>query len=356
MSQRPATLSPRSRIGIARQAKAEPPARTDDMAAAYLGRFTDSPYPQDAALAPPHGILVPWHSPSRKRIASLEYVRQRTQTTQQSLDARPGEARYWAIAKHGGDRHALAPSVISVVRNQTDTAPSQAIIRRGLWTRSAQNKAGHQRTHGPRANQTRPKGGRDSTRQLSTQAIGISIQIGTHGAVQPRSRKPDHARRTRAIGPAKPIPLEPFTRIIQVFPAPSMIQQSLTSASEKPKQRSHQVESGVVRQYEQPCKESAASAGPGHSIRHVSRNESRAQRQWRRTARDRIAPAGSAPEAPSRLHGPTMPHQYPSTSNTTCSSQAISSSSMSTPSTEATSSSLACATRNAFDVTHLVSS
>ncbi|MCG4850025.1 hypothetical protein L0P44_15305, partial [Streptococcus gordonii] len=48
-----------------------------------------------------------------------------------------------------------------------------------------------------------------------TQAIGISIQIGTHRRRAASAQKTDHTLWTRAIGPAKPIPLKPFTRIIQ---------------------------------------------------------------------------------------------------------------------------------------------
>lgn len=103
----------------------------------------------------------------------------------------------------------------------------QAIIRRGLWTRSAQTKRDINAPMGLEQIKQDRKAVEIPPDNYPTQAIGISIQIGTHGRRAASVQKTDHARRTRAIGPAKPIPLEPFTRIIQVFPAPSMIQQSL---------------------------------------------------------------------------------------------------------------------------------
>ena len=59
------------------------------------------------------------------------------------------------------------------------------------------------------------------------QAIGVPIQVGAHGRRAAPVQKANHTRRTRAICPAKPISLEPFTRIVQVFLAPSMAQQGL---------------------------------------------------------------------------------------------------------------------------------
>lgn len=50
--------------------------------------------------------------------------------------------------------------------NRTDTALSTCHRQARHLALQCPNKAGPQRTHGPRANQTRPKGGRDSTRQL----------------------------------------------------------------------------------------------------------------------------------------------------------------------------------------------
>ena len=95
------------------------------------------------------------------------------------------------------------------------------------------------------------------------------------------------------------------------------------------------------RQYEQPREESAAAAGPVlPPIRHVSRNESRAVAMASNSTRSSSS-AGSASEASLALARRDHAASYPSTSNTTCSSLAISSSSMSTPSTEATSSALA---------------
>ena len=59
------------------------------------------------------------------------------------------------------------------------------------------------------------------------QAIGVPIQVGAHGRCAAPVQKANHTRRTRAIRPAKPIPFEPLTRIIQVFLSSSMTQQSL---------------------------------------------------------------------------------------------------------------------------------
>ena len=59
------------------------------------------------------------------------------------------------------------------------------------------------------------------------QAIGIPIQVSAHGRCAAPVQKANHTRRTRAIRPAKPIPLEPLTRIVQLFLSSSMTQQSL---------------------------------------------------------------------------------------------------------------------------------
>ena len=217
-----------------------------------------------------------------------------------------------------------------------------AIVRRDIWLCSAQTKRDLSTPMGLEQIKQDRKAVEIPPGNYPTQAIRIPIQIGAYRRRAASVQKTDRTRRTRAIDPTKPISLEPFTRIIQVFLAPSMIQQSLNLGIRKAEPTvTHQVESGVVRQYEQPCKESAASAGRGHSpIRHVSRNESPAVAMASKSTRSNRS-AESAPEAPLALARPNHAASYPSTSNTTCSSQAISSSSMSTPSTESTSSALA---------------
>ena len=102
-----------------------------------------------------------------------------------------------------------------------------AIVRRDIWLCSAQTKRDLNASMGLEQIKQDRKAVEIPPGNYSTQAIGISIQIGTHGRRAASVQKPNHTRWTRAIGPAKPIPLEPFTRIIQVFLAPSMIQQSL---------------------------------------------------------------------------------------------------------------------------------
>ena len=102
-----------------------------------------------------------------------------------------------------------------------------AIVRRDIWLCSAQTKRdlsapiGLEQIEQDRKTLEIPPG------NYPTQAIGISIQIGTHGRRAASVQKTDHTRWTRAIGPTKPISLEPFTRIIQAFLASSMTQQSL---------------------------------------------------------------------------------------------------------------------------------
>ena len=94
-------------------------------------------------------------------------------------------------------------------------------------------------------------------------------------------------------------------------------------------------------QYEHPRKESAASAGPGRSpIRHVNRSEWPAAAMASNSTHSSNS-AGQEPEASLMAKRLNHAASYPSTSNTTCSSQAISSISMRVPSTEATSSALA---------------
>lgn len=102
-----------------------------------------------------------------------------------------------------------------------------AIIRRGLWTRSAQTKRDINAPMGLEQIKQDRKAVEIPPGNYPTQAIGMSIQIGTHGRRAASVQKTDHTRWIRAISPTKPISLEPFTRIIKVFLAPSMIQQSL---------------------------------------------------------------------------------------------------------------------------------
>lgn len=102
-----------------------------------------------------------------------------------------------------------------------------AIVRRDIWLCSAQTKRDLNAPMGLEQIKQDRKAVEIPPGNYPTQAIGISIQIGTHRRRATSAQKTDHTRWTRAIGPAKPIPLEPFTRIIQVFLAPSMIQKSL---------------------------------------------------------------------------------------------------------------------------------
>ena len=102
-----------------------------------------------------------------------------------------------------------------------------AIVRRDIWLCSAQTKRDLSAPMGLEQIKQDRKAVEIPPGNYPTQAIGISIQIGTHRRRAASAQKTDHTLWTRAIGPAKPIPLEPFTRIIQVFLAPSMIQKSL---------------------------------------------------------------------------------------------------------------------------------
>ena len=152
-----------------------------------------------------------------------------------------------------------------------------AIVRRDIWLCSAQTKRGLSAPMGLEQIKQDRKAVEIPPGNYPTQAIGISIQIGTHRRRAASAQKTDHTLWTRAIGPAKPIPLEPFTHIIQVFLAPSMIQRASASASEKPNQRSHQVESGAVRQYEQQCKRKRRF-GRGRTLPHQTRQPQRIAR------------------------------------------------------------------------------
>lgn len=102
-----------------------------------------------------------------------------------------------------------------------------AIVRRDIWLCSAQTKRDLSTPMGLEQIKQDRKAVEIPPGNYPIQAIGISIQIGTHRRRAASVQKTDHTLWTRAIGPAKPIPLEPFTRIIQAFLASSMTQQSL---------------------------------------------------------------------------------------------------------------------------------
>ena len=102
-----------------------------------------------------------------------------------------------------------------------------AIVRRDIWLCSAQTKRDLSAPMGLEQIKQDRKAVEIPPGNYPTQTIRIPIQIGAHRRRAASVQKTDHTRWTRAIGPAKPIPLEPFTRIIQVFLAPSMIQKSL---------------------------------------------------------------------------------------------------------------------------------
>lgn len=102
-----------------------------------------------------------------------------------------------------------------------------AIVRRDIWLCSAQTKRDLSAPMGLEQIKQDRKAVEIPPGNYPTQAIRIPIQIGAHRRRAASVQKTDHARRTRAIDPAKPISLEPFTRIIKVFLAPSTIQQSL---------------------------------------------------------------------------------------------------------------------------------
>lgn len=102
-----------------------------------------------------------------------------------------------------------------------------AIVRRDIWLCSAQTKRDLSAPMGLEQIKQDRKAVEIPPGNYPTQAIRIPIQIGAHRRRAASVQKTDHARRTRTIDPAKPISLEPFTRIIKVFIAPSMIQQSL---------------------------------------------------------------------------------------------------------------------------------
>lgn len=101
-----------------------------------------------------------------------------------------------------------------------------AIVRRDIWLCSAQTKRDLSAPMGLEQIKQDRKAVEIPPGNYPTQAIGISIQIGTHRRRAASAQKTDHTLWTRATGPTKPISLEPFTRIIKVFLAPSMIQQS----------------------------------------------------------------------------------------------------------------------------------
>lgn len=102
-----------------------------------------------------------------------------------------------------------------------------AIVRRDIWLCSAQTKRDLSTPMGLEQIKQDRKAVEIPPDNYPTQAICIPIQIGAHRRRATSVQKTDHTRWTRAIGPTKPISLEPFTRIIKVFLAPSMIQQSL---------------------------------------------------------------------------------------------------------------------------------
>ena len=66
----------------------------------------------------------------------------------------------------------------------------QAVIRRGLWPRSAQAKRDLNACMGLEQIEQDRKAVEIPPGNYPTQAIGIPIQIGAHSAVQARSRKP----------------------------------------------------------------------------------------------------------------------------------------------------------------------
>ncbi len=97
-----------------------------------------------------------------------------------------------------------------------------AIVRRDIWLCSAQTKRDLSAPMGlEQIKQDRKAVEIPVAEHYPTQAIGISIQIGTHRRRAASAKKTDHTLWTRAIGPAKPITLEPFTRIIQVSSRPA---------------------------------------------------------------------------------------------------------------------------------------
>ena len=102
-----------------------------------------------------------------------------------------------------------------------------AIVRRDIWLCSAQTKRDLSAPMGLEQIKQDRKAVEIPPGNYPTQAIRIPIQIGAHRRRATSVQKPVHTRWTRAIDPTKPISLEPFTRIIQVSLAPSMIQQSL---------------------------------------------------------------------------------------------------------------------------------
>lgn len=280
------------------------------MVAAYLGRSHRFPHPPGCGLAPALRYPRSHGTARRGTHRRLECLRQRTQTTQQSLDARPGEARYWATARHGSDCHVLAPQSYLSSGNLTDTAPSTDHHQARHLALQCPNKAGPQRTHGPRANQTRPKGGRDSTRQLPYSG-NRHIHTDRH-AQAPCSLGPEN--RSHALDSSnRPYQTDIPRAIHAHHPGIPRVQHDSTEPGPRhPKNRNIGHTTPTAASSDNTS--SRAKKAPLRQDRDTPPSDTsaatnRTQWQWRRTARDRIALPDQHRKRPSRLHGPTMPHR-----------------------------------------------
>lgn len=280
------------------------------MAAAYLGRSHRFPNLPGCGLAPASRYPRPHSTTRRETHRRLECLRQRTQTTQQSLDARPGEARYWATARHGSDCHVLAPQSYLSSGNLTDTAPSTDHHQARHLALQCPNKAGPQRTHGPRANQTRPKGGRDSTRQLPYSG---NPHIHTDRRAQaPCSLGPEN--RSHALDSSNKPYQTDIPRAIHAHHQgiPRAQHDSTEPGPRRPKSRTNghtKSKAASSDNTSSHAKKAPLQQGRDTPPSDTSAATNRAQRQWRRTARDQIALPDRRRKRPSRSHGETTPHR-----------------------------------------------
>ena len=161
------------------------------MAAVYLGRSHRFPHPPGCGLAPASRYPRSHGTARRETHRHLECLRQRTQTTQQSLDARPGEALYWAIAKHGAIAMLWFLSHIRREKTRQIQRCPHAIVRRDIWLCSAQTKRDLSAPMGLEQIKQDRKAVEIPPGNYPTQAIRILIQIGAH--------------RRRAVSVQKPI-------------------------------------------------------------------------------------------------------------------------------------------------------
>lgn len=280
------------------------------MAAAYLGRSHRFPHPPGCGLAPASRYPRSHGTARRETHRRLECLRQRTQTTQQSLDARPGEALYWALAKHGGDRHALAPQSYPSSGNRTNIALSTCHRQARHLALQCPNKAGPQRTHGPRANRTRPKGGRDSTRQLPYSG-NRHIHTDRHTRA-PCSLGPEN--RSHALDSSNNPYQTDIPRAIHAHHQgiPRAQHDSTEPGPRHPKSRTNGHTTSKAASSDNTS--SRAKKAPLRQGRDTPPSDMRSvangpRQQWRQTAHGQVALPDRRRKRPLRSHGPTTPRR-----------------------------------------------